>query len=60
MAPTMRRLSAGDHTRCLMCGTVVITSWTDARISWPRCKRPADKSHPSLLLNEELARAVRN
>jgi hypothetical protein len=42
-----------------MRGTVVITSWTDARISWPRCRRPVGKSHPSLLLDTELARAVR-
>jgi hypothetical protein len=31
----------------------------DARISWPRCRRPVGKSHPSLLLDSELARAVR-
>jgi hypothetical protein len=41
-----------------MRGTVVVTSWTDARISWPRCKRQG-KSHPSLLLDDELACAVR-
>jgi hypothetical protein len=39
---------------------VVITSWTVARISWPR-GRPVDvpRTHPSLLVDEELARAVR-
>jgi hypothetical protein len=52
-------LRVGDRTDCLMRGTVVITSWTDARISWPRCRRPVGKSHPSLLLDHELARAVR-
>jgi hypothetical protein len=41
-----------------MRGTVVITSWTDARIPWLRCKRQG-KSHPSLFLDDELARAVR-
>jgi hypothetical protein len=51
-------LHVGDRADCLMRGTVVITSWTDARISWPRCKRQG-KSHPSLLLDDELARAIR-
>jgi hypothetical protein len=39
---------------------VVVTGRTDALIPWPRC-RPLDvpRSHPSLLVNEELARAVR-
>jgi hypothetical protein len=52
-------LRVGDRTDCLMRGTVIITSWTDARISWPRCRRPVGNSHPSLLLDTELARAVR-
>jgi hypothetical protein len=55
-APALR---VGDRADCLMRGTVVITGWTDARISWPRCRRPVGKSHPSLLLDSELARAVR-
>ena len=42
-----------------MRGMVVITSWTNARISWARCRRVECKSHPSLLLDGELARAVR-
>jgi hypothetical protein len=40
-------------------GTVVITSWADARISWPRCRPLEGKGHPSLLVDDELARAVR-
>jgi hypothetical protein len=55
-APALR---VGDRADCLMPGTVVITSWTDARINWPRCRRPVGNSHPSLLLDGELARAVR-
>jgi hypothetical protein len=55
-APALR---VGDHADCLLRGTVVVTSWTDARISWPRCRRPEGKSHPSLLLDGELALAVR-
>ena len=35
---------------------VVITNWTDARISWPRCTRFEDRSHPSLMPDDELAR----
>jgi hypothetical protein len=40
---------------------VVVTGWTDARISWPRC-RPLDvpRFHPSLLVDDELARAIRH
>jgi hypothetical protein len=57
--PALRR---GDRAFCLYreCD-VIITSWTAARLSWPRC-RPVDvpRSHPSLLVDEELARAVRN
>jgi hypothetical protein len=55
-APDLR---VGDRADCLLRGTVVITSWTDARISWPRCRRPVGKSRPSVLLDSELARAVR-
>jgi hypothetical protein len=55
------RLRKGDRATCLYkdCD-VVVTGWTDARISWPRC-RPVDvpRSHPSLLVDDELARAVR-
>lgn len=39
---------------------VIITSWTDARISWPKCRRPDTHGGGSgLLVDEELARAVR-
>jgi hypothetical protein len=58
-APRLRR---GDRAFCLFrdCD-VVVTGWTDARLPWPRC-RPLDvpRSHPSLLVNEELARAIRH
>jgi hypothetical protein len=56
------RLRRGDRTFCLFrdCD-VIVTGWTDARISWPRC-RPLDvpRTHPSLLVDEELARAIRH
>jgi hypothetical protein len=38
---------------------VVGTSWTDARISWPRCQRLGQKGGSGLLVNEELLRAIR-
>ena len=52
------RLYVGDRATCLYrdCD-VVVTSWTDAPISWPRCRHLTGKSHPSLLVNDELARA---
>jgi hypothetical protein len=56
------RLRKGDRATCLYkdCD-VVVTGWTDARISWPRCRPLAvPRSHPSLLVDEELARAVRH
>jgi hypothetical protein len=53
------RLHVGARAECHLRGTVVITSWTDAKISWPRCLPVASKGHPSLLLDDELARAVR-
>jgi hypothetical protein len=55
-APPLRRR---DCAECLMRGTVAITGWTDARISWPRCRRLEGKCHPSLLLDDQLARAIR-
>jgi hypothetical protein len=39
-------------------GTVVITGLTDASISWLWCRRLEGKSHPSLFLDDELARVV--
>jgi hypothetical protein len=58
-APALRK---GDRAFCLYRDCeVVITSWTDARMSWPRGRG----SHhgrfggPGLLVNEELARAIR-
>jgi hypothetical protein len=55
-APPLRK---GDRATCLYRDkNVVITRWSDARISWPLC-RPLGKGQPSLLLDKELARAVR-
>jgi hypothetical protein len=58
-APHRRR---GDRATCLYrdCD-VVVTDWTNARIIWPRC-RPVGLpcSHPLLLVDAELARAIRH
>jgi hypothetical protein len=55
------RLRRGDRATCLYkdCD-VAITGWTDARISWPRGLPLGTKGHPSLLVDEELARAIRH
>jgi hypothetical protein len=58
-APPLRR---GDRAFCLLrdCD-VVVTSWTDARIPWPRCRALDGPGGGSgLLLDGELARAVRH
>jgi hypothetical protein len=55
------RLAVGGRAPCLYQDCLVyVTGWTDGPIPWPRC-RPVDvrRSHPTLLVDEELARAVR-
>jgi|SRR5579864_6124697 len=55
--PALRK---GDRAFRLFRDTdVVITSWTDARISWPRCRAIEQAGGSGLLVDEELARAVR-
>jgi hypothetical protein len=58
-APPLKR---GDRATCLFrdC-TVIVTSWTDARIPWPRCRALDSAGGGSgLLVEKELARAVRH
>jgi len=55
-------LCRGDRATCsFLDTTVTITGWTGARIAWPLC-RPVDngRGRPTILLDEELARAVRH
>jgi hypothetical protein len=54
-------LKRGDRTSCLFRDAdVVITSWTAAPISWPRCRRLGRGGGGSgLLVTEELVRAIR-
>jgi hypothetical protein len=55
--PALRR---GDRTTCLdRDAEVVITSWTDAPIPWPRCQRLGVRGGSGLLITEELVRAIR-
>jgi hypothetical protein len=54
------RLHVGERATCLYrdCD-VVVTAWTDALISWPRALPVGERGHPSILVDDELARAVR-
>ena len=54
-------LKRGDRAVCLFRDCeIVITGWTDARIPWPRWHAlDSPGSGPGLLVDEELARAVR-
>jgi hypothetical protein len=57
-APALR---PGDRASCLYrdCD-VVVTSWSDAPIQWPRCRSVEHRrGGPGLLVDEELARAIR-
>ena len=57
-APALKR---GDRATCLFRDAdVIITSWSDGRIPWPRCKIPGQRGGSGLLVDEELARAVRS
>jgi hypothetical protein len=53
------RLHVGDRALCLFRDRLVqVTAWTDARISWPRAPPVGERGHPSILVDEELARAI--
>jgi hypothetical protein len=55
------KLKLGDRATCLYRDTTVtVTSFTDAPIPWPRCSVVGQKGGSGLLVNEELARAVRS
>jgi hypothetical protein len=54
-------LRVGDRATCLYRdGEVIVTSWSDAPIQWPRCRRVGERGGYGLLVNDELARAVRS
>jgi hypothetical protein len=54
-------LKRGDRAVCLYRDAdVIVTSWSDGRIPWPRRRRPDTRGGGSgLLVDEELARAIR-
>jgi hypothetical protein len=53
------RLRKGDRTFCLYRDAdVVVTSWTDARIPWPRCRALHCRGGSGLLVTDELRRAI--
>jgi hypothetical protein len=54
-------LRVGDRATCLFRDAdVVVTSWTDALIPWPRCRALDTRDGSGLLVDAELARAVRH
>jgi hypothetical protein len=54
-------LKKGDRTRYLYRDAdVVVTSWSGGRISWPRCRSLGHRGGSGLLVDDELARAVRS
>jgi hypothetical protein len=57
-APPLQR---GDRAVCLFRDAeVVITGWSDATVPWPRCRLRGTRGGSGLLVDEELARAVRH
>jgi hypothetical protein len=57
-APAVR---LGERAFCLYRGCEVeITSWSTARIRWPRGHPPRRRGGVGLLVDEELARAIRH
>jgi hypothetical protein len=55
--PGLRR---GERTVCLYRDAeVVITSWSDGLIPWPRCRALGRRGGSGLLITEELVRAIR-
>ena len=53
-------LRKGQRTTCLYRDAlVVVTSWSDGRIPWPRCRAIGHRGGSGLLVGDELARAIR-
>jgi hypothetical protein len=52
-------LGKGGRTHCLYRDAlVVVTNWSNGRISWPRCRALGHRGGSGLLVEEELARAI--
>jgi hypothetical protein len=55
------KLAVGDRENCLVRDTLcVVTGWSDAPIPWPTGIPVGRRSRPTLIVTEELARAVRS
>lgn len=53
------RVRKGSRAFCLFRGSsVIVTSWSDGRLSWPRCQRPRQQGGSGLLVSDELRRAI--
>jgi hypothetical protein len=53
------RVRKGNRTYCEFRGTqVIVTNWSEARLSWPRCQKPRQRGGSGLLVNDELRRAI--
>jgi hypothetical protein len=57
---TSQPVAKGDRVDCLLRGDAIVTSWSDGRIPWPKCRRVGERGGHGLLLDDELARAVRS
>jgi hypothetical protein len=54
-------LKKGDRATCLdRDRDVVVTGWSAAPIGWPCCRVPGRGGAPTLLVDEELGRAIRH
>src|SRR5438270_347126 len=49
----------GERVFCQVRGSAVVTSWSDAPFSWPRCRPLGARGGSGLYVDDELARAVR-
>src|SRR5947199_5715876 len=57
VAPPLKK---GDRATCLLRdATVVVTSWSGGRIPWPRGRAIGSRGGSGLLVDAELARAIR-
>jgi hypothetical protein len=57
---TPPKVAVGHRAACLSRGCVVrVTSWTNASVPWPKGVPVGGTGQPSIIVTEELARAVR-
>jgi hypothetical protein len=55
------RLKTGQRVHCqLRDRDVIVTGYTNARIAWPKGRLAESRGQPSLIVDDELARALHN